>query len=471
MLKSRVNKFPHKVQAVREQGYKARTQAARVPRSVIPSPPRAARPGSVTLNSQVWLRHSKQTLVSASSRTTHGSFCYSGWMRGQRSARQTVVELVKLFQSKKFIPLILLILLVCTVSHRTKFDHKAHTYVFLATDSPDLRSLFVAVNSSFSNSCNTCLKFVILVPVDLASRVRNSFDLLLPDVSKNIEIDHRSLQVRRIIDLPGVHPTGTTKRKELANPFNFAAYYIPSMSKYAHLSKVIYLDTDVVVQGDLTNLAAECCLPGTAAAVVEDCTQPFRTYINLTRLEDFILLSRHGTSNWDQEFDRLTGVRNACVFNRGVVVLELENWRRMDITLQIEKWMATNSRYGDLYYHGVSQPPFLLALLGRYTLLHPTWNTRGLGRDKMTRKEFESLVSHGLRSYIDKSGYQNLQPFLVPSADEANVLHFTGNLKPWFNRRNSTSNVSICGGKFLPCSDYWWRFISDEADAYLTSEG
>jgi lipopolysaccharide biosynthesis glycosyltransferase len=390
-------------------------------------------------------------------------------MRNQRGVchrHKSTVKLVKLFQRKAtpgfFIAIVLYVALYWIYADRTP-----PTHVFLATDSPDLRPLLVAVNSSFSNSRNTNLKFVIFVPKHLASKVQSSFDRLLPHVKNHLEIDHRSLPVQRIIDLPGVLPTERTKRRELANPFNFAAYYIPSMPKYAHLSKAIYLDTDVVVQDDLAILAAECCLPGTAAAVVEDCSQPFRTYVNITRLEEILSHAQEGLTSRNAEFDRLKEVRNSCVFNRGVVVLELENWRTLDITYQIEEWMALNSRKGDLYFHGVSQPPFLLALLGRYTPLQSSWNTRGLGREKMTQKEVDLLVSQGMGQYIGESGHRDLHPYLVPFADVAKVLHFTGKLKPWLSGRNSTIKVSICGEKLLPCSDYWWRFISNEADSYL----
>ena len=72
------------------------------------------------------------------------------------------------------------------------------------------------------------------------------------------------------------------KRKELLSPFNFAAFYLPYVLRAAR--RVIYLDTDVVVTGDVGELAA-LDLGGAPAAAVEDCTQPIEKYVNVELLE------------------------------------------------------------------------------------------------------------------------------------------------------------------------------------------
>ena len=46
--------------------------------------------------------------------------------------------------------------------------------------------------------------------------------------------------------------TQRVRRKELLSPFNFAAFYLPYVLREA--SRVLYLDTDAVVEADVTML-------------------------------------------------------------------------------------------------------------------------------------------------------------------------------------------------------------------------
>eukprot|EP00959_Pyramimonas_sp_CCMP1952_P393422 8243319-Pyramimonas_sp.AAC.2 len=59
-------------------------------------------------------------------------------------------------------------------------------------------------------------------------------------------------------------------RKELASVYNFASFYLASL--FGGLPRIIYLDTDVIVQGDVLELAT-LDLMGNPIAAVEDCSQ------------------------------------------------------------------------------------------------------------------------------------------------------------------------------------------------------
>ena len=70
-----------------------------------------------------------------------------------------------------------------------------------------------------------------------------------------------------------------------------------------------------------------------------------------------------------------------CVFNRGVVLLDCKRWRELRLTETIEDLVdAYVHSHAKLWRGGISQPPFLLALAGRYMKLNMEWNVRGLGR-------------------------------------------------------------------------------------------
>merc|ERR1712232_763105 len=86
----------------------------------------------------------------------------------------------------------------------------------------------------------------------------------------------------------------------------------------------------------------------------------------------------------------------SCVFNRGVFVVDLERWRQLHIVQDIEQWMQLYSQSkADLYRFGMSQPPWLLALTGRYARVTGEWNCRGLGRQMMDPDEVKLLKRCG----------------------------------------------------------------------------
>lgn len=341
------------------------------------------------------------------------------------------------------------------------------THVFLASSSPDIRPLFVALNSSLISvkASNHRLKIVAFLPPHFAAQAESLIKELIPHASDSFSVDSTSLDIEYIRNLPGVEPTRKTKRKELADPYNFAAFYIASLPKYSHLQKAVYLDTDVVVQGDLSLLSNLCCSAGTPVAAVEDCSQYLETYINVTRLRQL----QKGNSLGSEH--RLRDVGKLCVFNRGILVIDLNMWRTLKITTDIEKWMTVNSK-ADLYFEGVSQPPFLLALLRRYTKLDYSWNVRGLSRSSISAREVEFLESQGMSSeYLSKFAFRESSPFLSPFAEEANILHFNGKHKPWLQRKPATEKniFSRCGPHGRPCAEYWWHFISDDTNVKLSA--
>ena len=350
------------------------------------------------------------------------------------------------------------------------------THVFLATSSADLRPLFVAVNSTLTTFGDLSkLRIVIFLPPSVGPAARSSFVRLLPHAVDIISIDTTSLNVDMITNLPGVLPTKHTKRKELADPYNFAPFYISEMRKYASLSKVIYLDTDVVVRRDLVDLLRQCCEQGTVAAVVEDCSQHLATYINKGRLKDNIARMVGAVRSEDERLLSADGLHRECVFNRGVVVLDIGSWNRMGITRNIEAWMRANLLSEEpLYSQGVSQPPFLLALLHRYTKLGFEWNTRGLGRDVISEGEINLLLKNGMeREYLTAVGltqhplHKGKTPFISPFTDQAFILHFNGKHKPWLHGRQTNDLASVCGSAKVPCSTLWWEHLSSEAESLL----
>ncbi|CAI7898567.1 unnamed protein product [Closterium sp. NIES-54] len=254
---------------------------------------------------------------------------------------------------------------------------------------------------------------------------------------------------------------GSGARKELVSIFNFLPFYLPQMAP--QFRRIVYLDADVVVVGDIGELA-DVDMEGRPVAAVQDCMQTFKTYFDFDQLA--AIQARNDPSKpWmpSGPFDRTT-----CVFNRGVLLMDVQRWLQSNVSGAIEWWMAEfSSAPNPLYKFGMSQPPFLLTIYDRYKKLDRIWNTRGLGRDRFGEKERDYLATIGL-------GRPPKRPFVSFWADSAKILHFNGKFKPWRGkreRREGEEVKSVCGEKRFECARLWWQYLSPEAEAELRRKG
>eukprot|EP00241_Pyramimonas_parkeae_P019198 CAMPEP_0114277712 /NCGR_PEP_ID=MMETSP0059-20121206/946_1 /TAXON_ID=36894 /ORGANISM="Pyramimonas parkeae, Strain CCMP726" /LENGTH=319 /DNA_ID=CAMNT_0001397855 /DNA_START=382 /DNA_END=1341 /DNA_ORIENTATION=- len=213
-----------------------------------------------------------------------------------------------------------------------------HIQVFLCSDEEDLRPLIATINSTVVN-CRDGLQ-----NEKNREKLATALAQWLPLVV--VEIDSTSLDVKDI-NQRIAYFSAAGARKELANPYNFASFYLAA--KYRHLPRIIYLDTDVIVQGDVTELM-KMDLKGHPIAAVGDCSQRYALYFDFAKLERF---GRYDPSE--------------CVFNHGMFVLDTDQWLNANVTQKIETWMKRfKDSGGSLYKYGVSQPPWLLALYKQY---------------------------------------------------------------------------------------------------------
>ncbi|CAI5479113.1 unnamed protein product [Closterium sp. Yama58-4] len=254
---------------------------------------------------------------------------------------------------------------------------------------------------------------------------------------------------------------GSGARKELVSIFNFLPFYLPQMAP--QFRRIVYLDADIVVVGDIGELA-DVDMEGRPVAAVQDCMQTFKTYFDFDQLAA-IQARKDPSKPWmpSGPFNKTT-----CVFNRGVLLMDVQRWLQSNISGAIEWWMSEFSRAPNpLYKFGMSQPPFLLTIYDRYKKLDRIWNTRGLGRDRFGEKERDYLATIGL-------GRPPKRPFVSFWADSAKILHFNGKFKPWRGkreRREGEEVKSVCGEKRFDCARLWWQYLSPEAEAELRRKG
>ncbi|THU56533.1 hypothetical protein C4D60_Mb11t18230 [Musa balbisiana] len=186
-------------------------------------------------------------------------------------------------------------------------------------------------------------------------------------------------------------------RQALEQPLNYARNYLADILERC-VSRVIYLDSDLVVVDDIAKLWRKG-LGSRAVGAPEYCHANFTKYFTDRFWSDRRLASAFAG-------------RRPCYFNTGVMVLDLVRWRGAGYTRRIERWMEVQKRGaapggpGRIYDLG-SLPPFLLVFAGHVAPIEHRWNQHGLGGDNIN------------------GSCRDLHPGPV------SLLHWSGSGKPW----------------------------------------
>merc|ERR1712187_394489 len=142
---------------------------------------------------------------------------------------------------------------------------------------------------------------------------------------------------------------------------------------------------------------------------------------------------------------------------------------------------------GDLWYGGMAQPPWLLAMNGDYLELGDEWNCNSLGRASMSLKESQALRKDGIDRHslwalgTTLSEYGAFSPYIVTCSRTAKLLHFNGAMKPWladrYGKRGPVCSVPKSKSEhkwdwtrivtifcdrltFVTCADLWSTYIT-----------
>ncbi|KAJ1699321.1 hypothetical protein LUZ63_007833 [Rhynchospora breviuscula] len=271
-------------------------------------------------------------------------------------------------------------------------------HIAITLDEEYLRGSIAAVHSIIQHSsCPENVFFHFLVSdTGLESLVRSVF----PQLRFNVYFFDPN-RVRGLIS--------TSVRQALEQPLNYARNYLADLLEPC-VRRVIYLDSDLVVVDDVAKLW-RYDLGGRTVGAPEYCHANFTKYFT----ERF----------WSDR--RLSGTfagRNPCYFNTGVMVMDLDRWRRGSFTRRIEYWMEVQKAGGgsDRIYELGSLPPFLLVFAGRVAPIEHRWNQHGLGGDNV------------------KGSCRDLHPGPV------SLLHWSGSGKPW---------VRLSSGRPCPLDALW----------------
>jgi alpha-1,4-galacturonosyltransferase len=165
---------------------------------------------------------------------------------------------------------------------------------------------------------------------------------------------------------------------------NFSRFYLPQI--YPSLSKVIYLDADLIVRADIADLFHLGNLGGHVLAAVPDGT--FDSWEEYTKKD-----SRHLRHI---EYDQPT-------FNAGVFVTDLSKWQEQEVLEKLEAWIKIHRLALADFYFG-TQSIMNLAFYRDFQQLPPGWNVQPMG-------------------WYDNIPEETLQ--------SGKILHWAGKRKPW----------------------------------------
>ncbi|KAL2507722.1 putative galacturonosyltransferase-like 4 [Forsythia ovata] len=179
-------------------------------------------------------------------------------------------------------------------------------------------------------------------------------------------------------------------RQALDQPLNYARTYLADILP-ANIKRLIYLDSDLVMVDDIAKLWG-FDLNDKVLAAPEYCRANFTNYFTDAFWSDPVL-------------SRTFEMRKPCYFNTGVMVVDMDKWRKGKYTRKVEYWMVVQKQ--KRIYHLGSLPPFLLVLAGNIKPVNHRWNQHGLGGDNIEGK------------------CRSLHPGPI------SLLHWSGKGKPW----------------------------------------
>ncbi|EES01398.1 hypothetical protein SORBI_3003G282600 [Sorghum bicolor] len=184
------------------------------------------------------------------------------------------------------------------------------------------------------------------------------------------------------------------RRLEASRPstfslLNYLKIHLPEF--FPELGRVMLLDDDVVVRKDLAGLWEQDLdgnIIGAVGAHEGSGVCVDKTFGDHLNFSDPDVSGLHSSQ---------------CAWSWGVNIVDLDAWRRTNVTETYQFWLQKNRESGFRLWQMASLPPALIAVDGRVQAIEPQWNLPGLGW----------RVPH---------------PDLVRSSA---VLHFSGPRKPW----------------------------------------
>ncbi|OKH55975.1 glycosyl transferase [Calothrix sp. HK-06] len=182
----------------------------------------------------------------------------------------------------------------------------------------------------------------------------------------------------------------------ISRHITIAAYYRILISELlpAKYQKAIYLDSDVIVKTNIEKLW-DTKIADNYVLAVQDMD-----------IDAAYVSSSKGLQN----YQKLRIAPNCKYFNSGVLVINIEKWRRDNLSQKIIDYINNNQQY--IRWH--DQDAMNAVIAGRWGELDPRWNSQAVIHSYSSWKE-TSLTEEMYHNVINNSY----------------IVHFSSSAKPW----------------------------------------
>ncbi len=177
---------------------------------------------------------------------------------------------------------------------------------------------------------------------------------------------------------------------EISKRFGKETYYRFSLIETAKTSKLLSIDSDMIVKGDIAELF-NLKFKDNVLFAVKDLDLPLRNRLKL-------------------------GIKaDTPYFNSGLLFIDLKKWKKQKLTEKALKWIKENADKTEF----ADQDGLNMALVGKWREIHPSWN--------MLTKIF--YYDYPL-PFVHNHNRQALETY--KRIKQPKIIHYTGFLKPWF---------------------------------------
>lgn len=239
---------------------------------------------------------------------------------------------------------------------------------------PHLAALWLSIIDNCKNE-HVCFKFFVLEE-DLSPVARQLLRNIVRNNEEKANIEFLSLRKNAIRNV-----VTSDRIPEIA----YYRILIPKLLKNSNFKNVLYLDCDMIVLEDISELwsmdTSNC-----GVAAVED-------------------------SGFHQRLEKM-GIQamSTMYFNSGVMLMNIAKWNEYGIT---EKTLDFINKYPEkLRFH--DQDALNAVLYDNWHRLHPKWNV-------------QSYILHKAKKHPTYSGEREYKE----ARKKPHIIHFTGHLKPW----------------------------------------
>lgn len=232
---------------------------------------------------------------------------------------------------------------------------------------------------------------------------------------------------------------------------NEVAYFrmlIPKLLP-THFNRVLYLDSDVIVRGDLGELW-DSNLDGKSCLAIQDCAAPF--FDSSLALPNYESCGPHlGSTRPIPNYQELGISGHSPYFNSGVLLIDVAAWREANVSENLVDCIHRNRQHGQWW----DQYALNVVLASDWQSADPRWNQGS-----------QIYVYHDWRqSPYDPETFCQVRndPF---------IIHFTTKHKPWMvsclHPRRSEFFEYLDRTEWAGLRPHWYRSPSAALDSFRT---